>query len=502
MTVVGKAEGISLRIVTETSPGVPPTSGWLTLQPDQGGVTDFYGAISTVAPMPVSTFTQDEAPEIVDLDAAPKFAGDLTMDHLYALRENWMLVKTVHNGGTGQSRFAVSAVSSTVFTVAALGNLPQGTLISCKGFTNAANNGLKVVGAGSTGTTIPTTGLVAETVSGYVPYVEVAGFRASSGDITVDSSGNILSTVLDFTTLGLAVGQVIYFGGAPGTAFTSASGYTGFVKITAIAAHQLTTSVVTRQWTQGAADTGTGKTMDLRYNSWLREVAIDDANYQEPTQQLELTIPSISAGSTVFCYATAQQIDNLEITAAEKALTKMAVSFIGQFVTKPSTSRITGPSTAQAVLERSRFTAVTKTAYIRLLDATTGATVSNRFKSWKLAKKNNVGPQKQQGTLGTAFTVVGRRNVALDFELYVDQVEAINAAQDNTTLTWGAGLRNGDGGVFFEVPSLKITKAPTTFPANGPVMLSATNAGFRDAVGNYTLGVSMFSDLPVTGPLP
>ena len=206
---VGKAEGIGVRVVTETSPGVPPTTGWLTLQPDQAGVVDFYGQTSVVQPSPASVQRQMEAPELVDIDAAPKFTGDLTMDHLYAFREPIMLVKTAHSGGTGQSRFAVTAVSSTVFTVAALGNLPQGTLISCKGFVNAANNGLKVVGAGSTGTTIPTSGLVAEVVSGYVPYVEVAGFRGASGDITVDSSGNILSTVLDFTTLGLNVGQII-----------------------------------------------------------------------------------------------------------------------------------------------------------------------------------------------------------------------------------------------------------------------------------------------------
>jgi hypothetical protein len=86
----------------------------------------------------------------------------------------------------------------------------------------------------------------------------------------------------------------------------------------------------------------------------------------------------------------------------------------------------------------------------------------------------------------------------IDAELYVNQIEGINAAPNNTTLTFGSGFRNADGGVFFLVPSLKFTEGPTTFPANGPVMLSAKSAGFRDAVGNYTLGISMFSDLPAS----
>jgi len=496
----GKSEAVGLRSVLETSLGIAPTTGWLTLQPDQGGITDFYLKTTTVAPSPISTFRQMEAPELVDADAAPKITGDLTMDHLYAFREGAMLVVTKHSGGTGQSRFPVSAVSSTVYTVAALGALQAGTLISAKGFTNAANNGLKVVGASSTGTTIPTSGLVAETVSGYVPYAEVAGFRGASGDIGIDVNGNITSTIADFTTMGLNVGQVIYVGGAPGTAFSFATaGYGGYVKLTGIAAHLLTTSVVTRQWTQVAADAGTGKTIDLRFGSWLREVALDDAAYQEPSYAMELSIPGIGAGNaTVFCYAQGQTLDQIEITSAAKSLIKLAMTFSGTFVTSPSTIRATGPSTAQAVLERQRFNTVTKLRYLRFTDATTGAVVSNKISSWTLTHKNGVTPLKQQGTFGTAENIVGKAEVMIKAELYVNQTEGIAAAPNNTTIAFGAGLNNGDGGIFFDVPSTKWTNAPLTFPANGPVMLSADTAGFRDAVGNYTMGISMFADLPAS----
>lgn len=496
----GKAEAVGLRSVVETSLGVAPASGWLTLQPDQAGITDFYLKTTTVQPAPMSVLRQMEAPELVDADAAPKLTMDLTLDHLFAFREGMMLVVTKHNGGTGQSRFPVSAVSSTVYTVAALGALQQGTLISAQGFVNAANNGLKIVGASSTGTTIPTAGLVAETVSGYIPYVEVAGFRGATSDITIDVNGNILSTVADFTTMGLVAGQVIYVGGVPGSAFAFALGYTGFVQITAVAAHQLTTNPAVRQWTQGALDAGTGKTIDLRWNSWLREVALDNVSeYQEPSYQMELSIPNIgAANATVYCYAQGQTVDQFDITAASKALIKIGLMFSGTFVTNPSTTRVTGPSTAQAVLERERFNAVTKQPYLRFTDASTGAIVSNKFQSWKLTHKNGVSPLKQQGFFGTAENIVGKAEVSVDAELYVNQIEGINAAPNNTTLTFGSGFRNGDGGVFFLVPSLKFTEGATSFPANGPVMLSAKSSGFRDAIGNYTLGISMFADLPAS----
>lgn len=496
----GKSESVGLTAVLETSLGVAPTTGWFAMQPDQAGITGFYLKTTTVTPSPISPLRQMEAPVVVDADAAPQITGDLTMDHWYGFRDGAMMSTTRHSGGTGASRFLVSAVSSTVYTVAALGALQQGTLISAKGFAVAGNNGLKVVGAASTGTTIPTSGLTAEVISGYTPYVEVAGFRGASGDIQIDVNGNITSTVADFTTMGLNVGQVIYVGGVPGTANAFATtGYGGYVKITGIAAHLLTTSIAVRQWTQVAADTGTGKTIDLYWGSWIREVSIEDVLYQEPSYQMELRIPGIGAGNvTQYCYAQGQTLDQIEITAANKALIKLAMTFSGTFVTQPSSSRSTGPSTAQAVLERQRFNTVTEQRYLRLTNSATGAIACNKFSSWKLIHKNGVSPLKQQGTLGTAENIVGKADVALDAEVYVNQVELINAAPANTTLTWGSGMNNGDGGVFFEIPSLKITDIPVTFPANAAIMLSAKSAGFRDDVGNYTMGVSTFAFLPAS----
>jgi hypothetical protein len=157
---------------------------------------------------------------------------------------------------------------------------------------------------------------------------------------------------------------------------------------------------------------------------------------------------------------------------------------------------VPGPATAQAVIERQRFNAVTKQPYLRFTDATTGAIVSNKISSWKLTHKNGTSPLKQQGFFGTAENIIGTAEVAIEAEVYVNQVEGINAAANNTTIAFGSGFRNGDGGVFFDVPSTKWTDAPLTFPANGPVMLSAKTGGFRDAIGNYTLGVSMFAHLP------
>jgi len=501
----GKSEMVGLLSARETGGlGVQPTTGWLRLQPDQGGISEFYLKTSTVSPSPLSVLRQLEAPEIVDGDAAPKLTMDLTLDHAYAFREGMMLAAIKHSGGTGVSRFLPTARTTTAFTVAAGGALQAGTLVVPRGLitgTNVAQNGtLLVVGAGSTATSITVAGGVAETIAGYAATLEVAGFRGAAGDIGIDVNGNITSTIADFTTMGIWPGQVIYVGGVPGTAFAFATaGYGGFVKVTTVAAHLITTNAAVRSWTQVALDAGATKTIDLYWGSWLREVAYDAADYLEPSYQLELSLPGIgTANATDYCYAQGQTVDQFVVTSAMKALIKLELTFSGTFVTLPTVTRATGAATAQASFAVQRFNAMTKQPYLRFTDATTGEIVSNKISSWKLTHKNGVSPLKQQGTYGTAENVMGKAEVGVDAECYVNGDAGIRAAPNNTTLTFGSGFRNGDGGIFFEVPALKFSDAALTFPGNGPIMLSPKAGGFRDPVTNYTLGVSMFAYLPAS----
>ncbi|TGV23899.1 hypothetical protein EN811_31160, partial [bacterium M00.F.Ca.ET.168.01.1.1] len=82
-------------------------------------------------------------------------------------------------------------------------------------------------------------GITDEAAPAAAARMKVVGFQGSSGDITATSTG-IGSTTLDFTTLGLTVGQWIKIGGiAAGEQFATAALNT-FARITAIAANALT----------------------------------------------------------------------------------------------------------------------------------------------------------------------------------------------------------------------------------------------------------------------
>src|SRR5262249_7385058 len=102
-----RAESAGILIAPEVlgQLGVPPATGWRTMQPDQDQINDFYLAIKTVSPSPISVERQEQAPVIVDADAMPKLGMDLTRDLVNQVGEGMVLAKARHSGGTGQSFF-------------------------------------------------------------------------------------------------------------------------------------------------------------------------------------------------------------------------------------------------------------------------------------------------------------------------------------------------------------------------------------------------------------
>lgn len=498
-----RAESAGILIAPETigSLGTPPTTGWRPLEPDQDQIHDFYRNIKTVAASPISPERQMRKPVIADADAEPKLTQDLTSDLLNILGEGMFLAKAAHNGGTGVSYFVPTARTTSAYTVASGGALPQGSLVFARGWTNAANNGLFVVGAGAVAGSVPVSGGVAETPSGYLATLEVAGFRGASGDIGLDVNGNLTSTVLDFTTLGMVAGQDLYVGGVPGSAFAFATaGYSGVAEIVTVAPTLVT--LKKRAWTVAAADAGAGKTIDLYFTRLYRNVSTANATfYQEQPYAMELTLSGIGGGgANQYVYAQGMYVKNWKINAPLSQLVKCELGFVGTDVTDPTTSRVTGPSSAPVTLAVDRFTTASATAipYVQFIDAATEASIASDVQSWSLTYDNGVTAQKQQGKIGAKRLIVGKLNVSLDAEIVVVADSAIKACTANTTLSFGALLRNTNGGVFISVPALVFTGAVPKFPANGVVMISPKGGAFIDPVLRDTVRFSYFAYLPAS----
>lgn len=483
------------------SPGLQPVAGWLQLQPNPGGITNLTRQNVVVERHILSPNFTPERGEVVGYDVAPKYVQDLNKDVLDAMGELLFRSVTKHSGGTGLSKFYPTAVTNgapSSWTVPVLGALPANGLVRGNGFTNAANNGLHLVAAGSTGVAIKTADALVTEVPPANATLEFAGVQGAAGDIGIDINGNITSTVLDFTTLGLNTNQMIYVGDpTSGAIFAFANLlYTGMAIVVTVAAHLIT--VKRRAWVIGAADTGAGQTIRILFTKWLRNVPITSADYfLAPTGCIELSeVGAGAAGATDYTYLGGLGVDTFDLDIPVEAKAVLTLGFVGMTCTDPGPTRAAGAATALLPLQTQIYSTAAKMPDIRLLKQADETKLSAEINGCKLSFKNNVKPRKQLGTAGAAGLIYGEYVPTISMDAYVlanDMTRAVNA---NTDCTLDIVMKNGDGGFGMDFPMLKLRKGDKTYAANSSVMLAADLPANRDPNTGILYSLSQFAYLP------
>jgi len=192
------------------------------------------------------------------------FLGDVISSALFA---SWTKTPERDNDGTSDSVITDVAETGGVFTVTTGAAFVAGQLIRTTGFTNAGNNSLFVLTTGSA--TVPAVGdslLTDEAAPPAAARIKVIGFQGASGDITATSTG-LGSTSLNFTLMGLNVGQWVKIGGT-GSAFRfGTEALNGWARVTAIAATALTLDNLPTGWT---TDAGSAKTIRVFFGDVIK----------------------------------------------------------------------------------------------------------------------------------------------------------------------------------------------------------------------------------------
>jgi hypothetical protein len=491
------SEASSVVMGLETALGTAPTSGQVLFQPNPGGIIGWTPKLKTVERDPLSKYASREKGDNVGLDAEPQLVQDLNKDLVDHFGTAMFRTNAKHAGNKGQSLYRPTAVTATGYTVPALGDLTQGLLIFARGFNTAANNGLKVVGAASIGTEIKTSGLTAEAAPPSNVTVGVAGVQGASGDVQFNGSGNIITTILDLTTLGLQVGQRIKIGGtAANTAFANFPLYNGDAEISAIAANLLT--LKNHSWTPGAADNGAGKTIQLFFSRFYRNRSLDDADYLEPAHHGELEEIDAATNGTVptYTYAIGCALKTFEINAPLEDKIVATLSFCALDIADPvlTASRKAGFSTAYAPQASALIDTATDTKRVQLIDST-GALVAE-VNSWKLTLEHGTKPRKVQGTFGAIDHTYGKYEPTVSMEAYFVDYAQTKAVRDNRDLRFNAWMYNHQVGFFWNLPYVSLRGGDKQYAQNEPVMISFDVPGFRDPTNNIVQSLSVFEHIP------
>ncbi|OCP05000.1 MULTISPECIES: phage tail tube protein [unclassified Ensifer] len=179
----------------------------------------------------------------------------------------WANTPQRDNDGTADSVITGVSAATGVITVLVGPAFVVGHLVRLTGFAQAGNNGLFKIATGSA--TVPAVGaalLTDEAAPAAAARMKVVGFEGIAGDITAAADG-LASTALDFTTLGLAVGQWVKIGGSGAGYRFGAEALNGWARIVGIAAAKLTLDNLPTGW---AADAGAGKTLRVFFGDRIK----------------------------------------------------------------------------------------------------------------------------------------------------------------------------------------------------------------------------------------
>src|ERR1019366_8489509 len=276
----------------------------------------------------------------INMEVAYQSVDDLVRQSMQA---NWVFTPERDNYGTAGG--TISAVSSTLYTFATaptpttdqnVGTFLAAMLVYATGFAVAGNNGLKVLTAASA-TTATAAGLGTEASPAAAAHLKVVGLQGASADITATAT-TLLSTVLDFTTFGLAQGQWIYIGGtAANTGFVTAAcnGWARISLTTAITAQVITLDIVPTGMT---TDAGTSKTIQIFYGDYIRNgTTPQSANIEVEYTDLATPEYDVYIGTRW----------GFELSATEQNILEFVATMQGTNASN-GTSRTAGASTAAA----------------------------------------------------------------------------------------------------------------------------------------------------------
>lgn len=459
--------------------------------------SDFGGQIATVARNPINASRQRKKGVVTDLDASGGFNQDLTTVNTTRLlqgfffadaREKWTSKSLLNNTN------ALVAVTAEAYTVVGAPILPVGTLIKASGFSKVANNGIKKLAASSTNSTIPVSGLSAEST---VPSasLEVVGREFEEGDISIVLNGEFVqltSTNLDMTTLGLIPGEWLFVGGDSITNRFENS--YGFARIGSVSATYIELDKIS--W-EPVAEDGAGVSLHIYFGTVIKNES-ERAKIKRRTYHVERTLDNDDDG-TMSEYLVGAVPNEFTMTVSQADKVTIDMSFValdneqrtGVEGLKDGTRPILPPSDA--------FNTSTDFTRIKLapvdLETANPKPLFAYATEMSLTINNNVSANKAISVLGGFDTTAGTFEVGGSMTVYFADIKAVRAVRENADITLDAALVKNNEGMVFDIPLLSLGDGRLSVEQDQPITLPLENNAAESKFG-HTLLFNNFAYLP------
>lgn len=384
----------------------------------------------------------------------------------------WVNTNYRDNDGVADSVITDVATAGTIVTCTTGAAFVVSQLVRFTGFSVANNNGLFKVTTGSA--TVPAfvgSGITNETSPLTTARMKVVGLEGAAGDLVAVADG-ITSTALNFTLMGLVVGQWIKIGGT-GAGFRFATEVcNGWARITVIVATKLTLDNLPTGWT---TDAGAGKTLRIFFGDQIKN----------GTTRTSLTIERGFMGQTVPTYIVQRGMvvgqGNLNFTTEQ--IVTATWTFNGLTGAQSTTSLDATPDAASTVGIMSANVNVG-----RIAEAGVSVGTPNWIRSLQLAVNNNLRMITAVGNVGAVDMGVGDMTVDVTLETYFGDNALLIKLLAGTVGNINARVTKDSQALIVALPRVTFTGgSPSAGQKNSDVMLPLTGLVSIDTLTNSQL---------------
>ena len=472
---------------------LPANPNWRLLEFSE--ISSFGNSFGKAEPTRISRNRNPRKKRTVSADSGLEFTAPLDQGSIRDFGEGFCFGQAV-----GAPAFAVSDVTATGYTVAAVGASASASLINgqtilmARGFENDANNGERIL-AGAVGngdTEIPAPDTAVEVVAANRRgELHVAGVRGAAGDLQIDADGNLISTALDFTTLRLAVGQAIFIGGTDEVNNFDQEVNRGFARVKVIEANKLT--LEKRDYIY-VADAGAGAEIDILFGEFIRNYDREHANFLRAYYLFSLKTIFETPAKTTYEFAHNNVCDSLSFNLGDEFV-DLTMGFVGTITDNPVETLADGQVNAAPLNATQEFTTATDLVRISVDNLDEEGLLTD-FDSLTLTISNEASRRKVLSSLEASQINIGDFVVTFDFTAIFTNSDVIEAIRCDKELSLRFPMWNDDGGLYIHLPRVGLEGGDRSFPENESVTIGGTGYAYDEDAAGACFELSTFPLLP------
>ena len=502
-----------LRYAEEASPKVlPGTPIWLPLEPNS--YNDFGGEVTTLARNPINDGRQKKKGVVTDLDASGGFNTDLTQINLRDMLQGFFFADRRDKGVQVVTAVDIDTVNADEYEVASTTGFIVNNLIKGFGFNNVENNDLNVITAviANTSVEVVTGQLVTETPPADA-YIQVVGIQSVVGNLEIDATGTLPKLVsaagINFTTMGLVVGEWVFIGGDGASLGFFETENNGFKRISAIAATYLefdkSAAVMTTDDGTINGAGGAGNTIQIFFGDVIKNEV--GALIQRRSYQLERTlgVPDTDEPLEIQSEYLTGSIPNevtFNVNTADKLT--MDLSFVSMDHEQRSGLIGVKTGTRPVLVEADAFNTSSDFSRIKLSVINPVSETPDPLFAFitelTLSVNNNVSPNKAISVLGAFDATAGTFEVTGSMTAYFSDVAAVAAVRQNSDVTLDMIIVKANAGIVVDIPLMALGDGRANVEQDQPITIplsyDAATGVKNNAEINHTLLIQFFSYLP------